>query len=94
MRPAGRADVYTMKHTHRTRGHNKLELRPEVNTLFDSAGLMVKTPYDLAVIIDVIADGKPNGEQRHSYTAALDRDWRRHLLQHWIRERGSFLQRF
>ncbi|OAP53885.1 hypothetical protein AYL99_11907 [Fonsecaea erecta] len=51
--PAGRAALYTIKPT--------IGLVPQarivpISSTFDSAGPMAKTPYDMAVLLDVIID--------------------------------------
>ncbi|KAL6807582.1 amidase signature domain-containing protein [Trichoderma sp. SZMC 28013] len=66
--PAGRAALYTIKPT--------IGLIPQhgivpMSTNFDSAGPMTKTPYDLAVLLDVLASRSPS----ESYTKNLTGSW-------------------
>ncbi|KAH7327793.1 amidase signature domain-containing protein [Stachybotrys elegans] len=66
--PAGRAALCTIKPT--------IGLIPQhgivpISINFDSAGPMTKTPYDLAVLLDVLASRAPS----ESYTANLTGSW-------------------
>ncbi|KAI9768832.1 MAG: hypothetical protein M1840_004646 [Geoglossum simile] len=70
--PAGRAALYTMKPT--------IGLVPQagivpVSHSFESAGPMTKTPYDLALLLDVITEGRPDTLLGGSYTAGLTGSW-------------------
>ncbi|OAP60239.1 hypothetical protein AYL99_05241 [Fonsecaea erecta] len=68
--PAGRAALYTIKPT--------IGLVPQagivpISATFDSAGPMAKTPYDMAVLLDMIIDPEQRPEQ--SYTSVLTGSW-------------------
>lgn len=69
MFPSGRAALYSMKPTH---GLVSLDGIVPVCHVFDSAGPMAKSPYDLALLLDVLVGGKDGGT---SYTEDISNSW-------------------
>lgn len=68
--PAGRAALYTLKPTI---GIIETTGIVPVSHSFDAPGPMTKTPYDLALLLDVLVRKQPQGQT--SYTSALTRSW-------------------
>ena len=68
--PAGRAALYTLKPTV---GIIETAGIVPVSHTFDAPGPMTKTPYDLALLLDVLVREQPQGQK--SYTSALTRSW-------------------
>lgn len=68
--PAGRAALYTLKPTI---GIVESAGIVPVSHNFDAPGPMTKTPYDLALLLDVLVREQPPGQK--SYTSALTRSW-------------------
>ncbi|KAF2878597.1 amidase signature domain-containing protein [Massariosphaeria phaeospora] len=69
MFPSGRAALYSMKPTP---GLVSLDGIVPVSHTFDSAGPMAKSPYDLALLLDVLVDRNNDGD---SYTKAPSGSW-------------------
>ena len=68
--PAGRAALYTLKPTI---GIVETAGIIPVSHNFDALGPMTKTPYDLALLLDVLVREQPQGQT--SYTSALTKSW-------------------
>lgn len=68
--PAGRAALYTLKPTV---GIIETAGIVPISHNFDAPGPMTKTPYDLALLLDVLVQEQPQGQK--SYTSALTRSW-------------------
>ena len=41
----------------------------------DAAGPMAKTPYDLAVLLDIMREAGKDGKEENLYTSALEDTW-------------------
>jgi amidase len=70
MCPAGRAALYSLKPTIGLVSQSGIV---PISHNMDSAGPMAKTPYDVAIVLDAIADGP--GRSEKSYTSYLTGSW-------------------
>ena len=68
--PAGRAALYALKPTI---GIIDTAGIVPVSHSFDAPGPITKTPYDLALLLDVLVQEQPQAQK--SYTSALTRSW-------------------
>jgi amidase len=70
MCPSGRAALYSLKPTIGLVSQSGIV---PVSHNMDSAGPMAKTPYDVAIVLDAIADGP--GRSERSYTTYMTSSW-------------------